>query len=151
MFLSLSEKHCFSPSYCGSIVHISINYFIFKIPAVKINCYIDCRSKMNSLIFVSKLILRDVCMFKFFFPTWEFFSMTSPLPVKIHVWHLGPLSSEGSLGCQTYCDTRHPFIMVMSEDLCHSHPLPSFAERLAVRLSLPVFTTNVCCGWDSNT
>ena len=69
LFLSLSEKHCFSPSYCGSIVHISINYFIFKIPAVKINCYIDCRSKMNSLIFVSKLILRDVCMFKVFFPT----------------------------------------------------------------------------------
>ena len=87
LFLSLSEKHCFSPSYCGSIVHIShisINYFIFKIPAVRINCYIDCRSKMNSLIFVSKLILRDV--WSFFFPL-ENFSliwrpMTSPLPVK---------------------------------------------------------------------
>ena len=24
------------------------------------------------------------------------------------------------------------------------------AERLAVKLSLPVFTTNVCRGWDSN-
>ena len=26
------------------------------------------------------------------------------------------LSSEESLACHTYCDTRHPFIMVISED-----------------------------------
>ena len=29
--------------------------------------------------------------------------------------------------------------------------LTPIAERLAVELSLPVFTTWVCCGWDSNT
>ena len=27
-----------------------------------------------------------------------------------------PLSSEGSLTCQTYCDTGLPFIMVITED-----------------------------------
>ena len=27
------------------------------------------------------------------------------------------LSSEGSLACHTNCDTMHPFIMVISEDL----------------------------------
>ena len=27
-----------------------------------------------------------------------------------------PLSSEGSLACHAYGDTRHPFIMVISED-----------------------------------
>ena len=31
--------------------------------------------------------------------------------------HLWPLSSEGSLACQTHCDTGHPFIMVIYEDL----------------------------------
>ena len=35
--------------------------------------------------------------------------------------HLWPLSSEGSLACHTYCDTWHPFIMVISEDPWHSH------------------------------
>ena len=29
--------------------------------------------------------------------------------------------------------------------------LTPIAERLAVELSLPVFTTSVCRGWDSNT
>ena len=29
--------------------------------------------------------------------------------------------------------------------------LAPIAERLAVELSLPVFTTKVCGGWDSNT
>ena len=30
--------------------------------------------------------------------------------------HSRPLSSEGSLACQTNCDAEHPFIMVISED-----------------------------------
>ena len=36
-----------------------------------------------------------------------------------------PLSSEGFLACHTYCDTGHPFIMVISENPWHSHLLPS--------------------------
>ena len=39
----------------------------------------------------------------------------------IYAWHLWPVSSEGSLAYHTYCDTGHPFIMVISEDLWHSH------------------------------
>ena len=37
------------------------------------------------------------------------------LQILTNVW---PLSSEGSLACHTYryCDTLHPFIMVISED-----------------------------------
>ena len=35
--------------------------------------------------------------------------------------HLWPLSNEGSLTCHTYCDTGHPFIMVIFEDPWHSH------------------------------
>ena len=39
--------------------------------------------------------------------------------------HSWLLSSEGSLACHTYCDTRHPFTMVISEDPWHSHLLPN--------------------------
>ena len=49
-------------------------------------------------------------------------------------------------GFHTYCDTGHPFIMVISEDT-HTY----IAEDWAVELSLPVSTTWVCRGWDSNT
>ena len=34
-----------------------------------------------------------------------------------HAWQLWPLNSEGSLACYTYCDTGHPFIMVISVNL----------------------------------
>ena len=37
--------------------------------------------------------------------------------------HLWPLSNESPFGCKTYCDTGHPFIMVISEDPWHSHLL----------------------------
>ena len=33
----------------------------------------------------------------------------------------------------------------------HRGPVTPVAERLAAELSLPVFTTLVCHGWDSNT
>ena len=39
--------------------------------------------------------------------------------------HSWPLNSESCLACHTYCDTGHSFIMVISEDLQHSHLLPS--------------------------
>ena len=46
------------------------------------------------------------------------------LQILTYVRHLWPLSSESSLACQTYYDTGHLFMMVISE---------------------------ICCGWDSNT
>ena len=48
-----------------------------------------------------------------------------------HSWQM---NSEGSLACHTYCDTGHPFKMVISEDPWHT----PVAERLAVELSLLV-------------
>ena len=50
--------------------------------------------------------------------------------------HSWPLSSGGSLACHTYCDTGHPFTMVIPEDQGHSHLLPSVYQR---------------SGWNSNT
>ena len=60
-----------------------------------------------------------------------------------YVRHSLPVSSEGSLACHTCCEMynghlRGPVI------------LTPIAERLAVELSLPVFTTWICRDWDSN-
>ena len=67
-----------------------------------------------------------------------------------YAWHSWPLSSEGSLACHNFCDTGHPFIMVISEDPWHSIDRPN-AEHLAVELSLPVYMTWVCHGCDKQT
>ena len=52
--------------------------------------------------------------------TREFFTHmeTSPFLVKASKYtrHTWPLNSEGSLACHTFCDTEHPFIMVIFED-----------------------------------
>ena len=47
------------------------------------------------------------------------------LQILTYARHSWPLSSEGSLACHIYCDTGHPFKMVISEDPWHSHLLPS--------------------------
>ena len=47
------------------------------------------------------------------------------LQILTYARHSWPLSSEGSLAWHTYCDTGHPFIMVIFKDLWHSHLLPS--------------------------
>ena len=81
---------------------------------------------------------------------WE--TQTSPLPVKgckfQPTFMLRILSSEGSLTCHTYCDSRHPFIW-SSMRTCDTHTY--CWERVAIELSLPVLTTDVFRGWDSNT
>ena len=67
------------------------------------------------------------------------------LQILTYARHSRPLRSEESLACHTYCDTGHPFIMVRGPVT-----LTPIAERLAVELSLLVFTTWVCRGWDLN-
>ena len=47
------------------------------------------------------------------------------LQILTYARHWWPLSSEGCLACHTYCDTRHPFIMVISQDPRHSNLLAS--------------------------
>ena len=90
-----------------------------------------------------------VCLFVVYRPTGEFFTPgdviiagkgMQNLTFARHSW---PLSSEHSLACHT----RHPFIMIISEDPWHYNLLP----RVGMELPLPVFTTLVCRGWDSNT
>ena len=47
------------------------------------------------------------------------------LQILTYARHSLPLSSEDFLVCDIYCDTGHPFIMIISNDQWHSHLLPS--------------------------
>ena len=78
-----------------------------------------------------------------------------PLPVKgCKFWPMldqdsWPLSSEGSLAC-------HMHLLWHGASVYNGHlrepvTLTPIAERLALELLLPVFTTQVCQAWDSNT
>ena len=45
---------------------------------------------------------------------------------------LWPLSSEGSLACHTYCDTWHPFMMVISDTHTYCRAFGSRAVTISV-------------------
>ena len=91
-----------------------------------------------------------VCLFGVLGSTREFFTHmeTSPLPRDANLTytrHSWPLSSEGSLVPTVTQDIR------LYGRHRGSMTLTLVAERLVVDLSLPVLTTYVCRGWDSNT
>ena len=58
------------------------------------------------------------------------------LQILTNTRHSTPLSSESSSACHNYCDTRHQFKMVMSEDWWHSQILPSVKQWSCVFLRL---------------
>ena len=57
-------------------------------------------------------------------------------------WHSWPMSNDGFLACYT-CDMGHPFVIYayMNGHLQGPVTLSPNAERLPVKLSLPLFTT----------
>ena len=84
-------------------------------------------------------------------PTWEFFTHmeTSPLPMK--GWKFLPM-----LGTHGHWFFSVQHLLWHGASVCNGHlrglvTLTPIAELLAVELSLPVFTTKVYRGWDSNT
>ena len=82
-----------------------------------------------------------VCLFMVFRPTREFFTdmETSPFPAANFDLRSANVAIE-QWGASVYNDHLRGLVT-----------LTPIAERLAVRLSLPVFTSWVGCGWDSNT
>ena len=72
------------------------------------------------------------------------------LQILTYTRHSRPLSSEGSFTCHTYCDTGHPFLRSSPR----THDIRTrdsrTAERLAVELSLPVFTNTRTSAWEAN-
>ena len=96
----------------------------------------------NPVIFLAcdtiPMLMRNSCFYLFiwiFRPNREFFTLTraSPLPGKgFKFWP--KLDTESQLAVTVllrvniYCDTGHPFKMVISEDPWHSHLLPSVKQ-----------------------
>ena len=95
-----------------------------------------------------------VCLFGVYRSTREFFTHmeTSTLPVKgFKFWPM-----VGTHGYWTGRVFSVPHLLWRGESVYNGHlrgsvTLTPIAERLAVELSLPVFTKYVCLGWYSNT
>ena len=70
------------------------------------------------MIFVTMVYV--ICFLSFSSHSWNFHSYGDVsitgegLQILTYARHSCPLNSEGSLACHTYCDTAHPFIMVIS-------------------------------------
>ena len=70
-------------------------------------------------LFVCLFVFEFFVPFEYFLIIWrrhQFTSTGEGLQIFTYTRHLWPLSKEGSLAFHTYCDTGHPFIMVISED-----------------------------------
>ena len=102
-----------------------------------------------------KIVLFVCLLFGVNRQTREFFTNmeTSPLLVKAANFDqcsaLMAIEQSGSLACHTYWDTGHPFIMIII--LRGPATLKPIPERLEVEISILVFTSEICGGWDSNT
>ena len=72
-------------------------------------------AKLN--IILCMVFSSSFCLFGVFHPTWEIFThgddtiTDEGLQILIYSGHSWPLSTEGSLACQPYCDMGHPFVM----------------------------------------
>ena len=124
-------------------------------------CFIKtCNSKWNFdrnplLIFSGIWFLRwELCIFtysnphKIYVPIENFSILeTSPLPVKcFKFW----LFNNGTVKVLSRKQLLWHGPTLYIHYLRGPQTLTPFAERLAVRLSLSVFTTKVCRGWNSN-
>ena len=70
-------------------------------------------------------------------------TITGGLQILTCARHSWPLSSECSLACHTYCETRHPSPRTRDIYTC--------CRAFDRKLSLPVLTTWVCVGFDHPT
>ena len=92
----------------------------------------------------------DFCLFEVFRPIWEFCTLleTSAWTVKVGnflpMLALMAMSNKVSLACHTYCDTGHPFIMVISEN-------PSHLAFGRGAVTVTFLTNYVRRSWDLNT
>ena len=75
-----------------------------------------------------------VCLFEVFVPLgnfsliWRCHQYRWKAANLTYTWHWWLLSSESFLAWHTYCDTGHPFIMVIFEDPWQSHYCRAFGS-----------------------
>ena len=107
--------------------HVFLFVCVMSHKSLKLNSHVLWKFQDNSNrndLFVS--------WFGVFRPTREFYHAYGDVIIAIeglliltYARHSWPLSIEGSLACHTYCDTGHPFIMIICKDTWHAHLLPS--------------------------
>ena len=130
--------------------------------SVYLNFYVRYFSKYGRLLF-SRMVLDKMdsearfwrfCVSRLF--VWGLSSHsrifhvdTSPLPVKFDL--CSALMAIDQWGFFSVSHLLWHGAYVYNGHLRGPVKLTPIAERLAVELSLPVFTTKVCRGWDSNT
>ena len=89
----------------------------------------DRRATVPIIVFVCLFVCGLSSHSRIFHSHGDVIITSEGLHILTYARHLWPFSSEGSLAYHTYCDTGHPFIMVISEDPWHSHLLPSVWQR----------------------
>ena len=100
------------------------------------------------------LCLWSFVLFGFFYPTWEI-----SLIWRCHhcQWRAANFDLCSALmAIEQWGFFNMPNILWHKAFVYNSHlrdpvTLTPIADRLAVELSLPVFTTKICCSWDLNT
>ena len=100
------------------------------------------------------LLLLFVCLFGFIRPTWECFTHMEMSPLQVKAANFGLCSAVMTIEQWGLFIVPHLMwhgVSVYNGHLRRRVTLTRIAELLAVELSLPVFTTNRCPGWDSNT
>ena len=106
-----------SPRQCSGIENTQL------IKLINVIQQATCCNKQTS--FCLFVCLRFIVPLENFSLIWRRHYNGEGLQILTYAQHSWPLSSEGSLTCHTYCDTGHPFIMVISEDPWNSHLLPT--------------------------
>ena len=121
------------------VINVLLNTHTIHVPKLTASCAVLYQSNF-------------VCLFVIFRPTWEFFTHmeTSPLPMKGCKFCLAPVAIE------QWGFFSVPHLLWQGASVKNGHlwgpvTLTPIVERLAVELSLPVFTTWICRGWNSNT
>lgn len=146
--LHLNDLYIFFISFLCMFFLFKIYSFILadEIHITRVSIYTFCErpiccypsNNFNHITIIYNICYDPiVCVVKFVLvlgclrPTWEFFTHleASLLLVKgCTVWpkfSLTAIEREGSLAYHTYCDTGHPFLLVISEGPWHSHLLSS--------------------------
>ena len=70
--------------------------------------------------------------------------MGGRLQILTYTRHSWSLNSEGSSACHIYCNTGHPFKMVISHDPWHSHLFLKYMHEIKRYVNMQVMQNRTC-------
>ena len=120
-------------TYYNTRYLLSCFFFLTKLN----NKYFRAHYGTTSTFFLQLQYSNMICLFlslEFFVPFKNFLLISRRHVCQWRAAHfdlcsvLWPFSPENSLAYHTYCDTGHPFIMIITEDKWHSHLMPSVQQ-----------------------